>query len=197
MGNCNTKKKDKDERAPKGLEPLRQSDAEKQAMSKSVPPPDAKCQVNIGLPEGSGSPKNTQLSHMVSPISSARPLAKSLLPPEIAMVVPLDITLCREFMDACFTGNELKIDRLVANKPISFGRDMSTMKGFRLLNGTSAIIIGKGPIKKSYDLSEWNPILLAIAGGHIHVLKKLFDIDPTSSSFHKMNSISKPYSDTK
>ena len=69
------------------------------------------------------------------------------------------------------------------------------MKEIGIMRGLKRTIeVGKnapGIKKKSYDTSNWSPILLAIASRSLETVDILFD--QGEENFHLINSLSKPY----
>lgn len=90
-----------------------------------------------------------------------------------------------EFMDACFKGQLERVQEVVKSCPL-LQKEFSFIDGYQ----TSKVEVGRGVYAKSYDVSRWNPVLLAIVKGHHNVLQFLYENEPV---FHKISILSKPY----
>ncbi len=64
-----------------------------------------------------------------------------------------------EFMHACFYGDTQKVKDMLKLPGIS--KELIGMKGYQ--SDPVRVQLGKGPKTKNYNVSEWNPLLLAIA----------------------------------
>jgi hypothetical protein len=74
-----------------------------------------------------------------------------------------------QFLDACFKGNRDKVEKLIRQNP-DIGQDLSIMKGYK----AEPLELGSGLIKTTYDVSEWNPLLLSISQRHLLTVKSFF-----------------------
>ena len=107
--------------------------------------------------------------------------------------------LKREFIEACYEGKADKVKNMLSKYPSKVIADEISYMRKQLSNvkedDQMSISFTAHPYdgrKKSYDISSWNPILIAIGRGHINLVKVLFEHEKTVNSFHIINSLSKP-----